>query len=554
MVEKLEALVNRLEAAVARQEALVAAGGAGGAAAGSSTGGCALAKQYAGAVKSLIDALRAKTTELGNQYVTDLTERYLQLVVMQGQTLTTMSRFQKPDNIQFLFKPIGEALQTVEAVGKDRKSPINMVKVVGDSVNLLQYPAFEETKALIDNVNEFFDMIPFNGNKILKADKAPEVAWYQALQALNTAIKEFLLENFDKVNKWYGQEDCSGAEAYFTGATTPDLLNDFSSLEGGSGGAAPPKSAAKPAATGGAGEAIGNEYAAAIKAELDTFVAKGSAFENDTVKSAVQKHQKAFAIQVALLKAMGSFKRPADITFATTASPIVPWIQETDESIRKDRKSPMDLMKVFVDAFQGYFWNTTPGNDMLDEYIDEVKNQVLFNGNRIRTKGKDAEKEVFEAFFALLEKHISFIKERKEYICDWRGKQDGAGAAAFLTSQSGDSATASTPAASGAAKPTPAPEEVKKAAPAKPAAKAGPKPKVPVRERRMNKWVVENFTNETITFGEDDVDKTTSFDFFNCNGCTIDFVGKCMSISMQSCKNTTMKVDRVISQVEVFKC
>ena len=66
MVEKLEALVNRLEAAVARQEALAAAGGAGGAAGGSSTGGCALAKQYAGAVKSLIDALRAKTTELGN--------------------------------------------------------------------------------------------------------------------------------------------------------------------------------------------------------------------------------------------------------------------------------------------------------------------------------------------------------------------------------------------------------------------------------------------------------------------------------------------------------
>ena len=110
MVEKLEALVNRLEAAVARQEALAAGGGAGGAAGGSSTGGCALAKQYAGAVKSLIDALRAKTTELGNQYVTDLTERYVQLVIMQGQTLTTMSRFQKPDNIQFLFKPIGEAL------------------------------------------------------------------------------------------------------------------------------------------------------------------------------------------------------------------------------------------------------------------------------------------------------------------------------------------------------------------------------------------------------------------------------------------------------------
>ena len=188
--------------------------------------------------------------------------------------------------------------------------------------------------------------------------------------------------------------------------------------------------------------------------------------------------------------------------------------------------------------------------------MDEVENQVLFNGNRVRTKGKDAEKALFEAFLSLLQKHKSFIKERNSYICDWRGKQDGAGAQAFFQSQSGDSASAATTAAAatGAAKPTPAPEEEKKAAPAKPAAKAGPKPKVPVRERRMNKWVIENYTNETITFGEEDVNNRTSFDFFNCNGCTIDFVGKCMSISVQSCKNTTMKVDRVISQVVLFKC
>jgi hypothetical protein len=67
----------------------------------------------------------------------------------------------------------------------------------------------------------------------LKADKALDTAWYQALMALNTTIKEFILENFDKVNKWSGDEDGSGAEAYFTGATTADKLNDFSSLEGG---------------------------------------------------------------------------------------------------------------------------------------------------------------------------------------------------------------------------------------------------------------------------------------------------------------------------------
>jgi hypothetical protein len=33
----------------------------------------------------------------------------------------------------------------------------------------------------------------------------------------------------------------------------------------------------------------------------------------------------------------------------------------------------MDVMKTLTDAFQVYFWNTTPGNDMLDEYLDEVE-------------------------------------------------------------------------------------------------------------------------------------------------------------------------------------
>lgn len=51
MVEtKLEQLVQRLEAAVARQEAL--AGGAGPVSGGGGGGGCALAKQYAAAVKA----------------------------------------------------------------------------------------------------------------------------------------------------------------------------------------------------------------------------------------------------------------------------------------------------------------------------------------------------------------------------------------------------------------------------------------------------------------------------------------------------------------------
>jgi len=79
-VSALESLVKRLEAAVARQEALAA--GQGASAGPSGPGACALASNFAAAVQSNIDELRAKTSALGNQYVTDLTARYVQLVIM----------------------------------------------------------------------------------------------------------------------------------------------------------------------------------------------------------------------------------------------------------------------------------------------------------------------------------------------------------------------------------------------------------------------------------------------------------------------------------------
>lgn len=91
---------------MAKQEALAAAGGAAmGGSGGSSTGGCALAKQYAAAVKAHIDTLREKTVACANQYVTDMTGTFLELVIMQGQVLTTMDRFSKPADVQFLFAP-----------------------------------------------------------------------------------------------------------------------------------------------------------------------------------------------------------------------------------------------------------------------------------------------------------------------------------------------------------------------------------------------------------------------------------------------------------------
>ena len=147
--------------------------------------------------------------------------------------------------------------------------------------------------------------------------------------------------------------------------------------------------------------------------------------------------------------------------------------------------------------------------------------------------------------------HKSFVEERKEFICDWRGKQDAAGAQAFFTAQSGGGQAE---APKGAATPKPAAAEETKAAPAKPAGPKKAAPKVPVKEKRGNKWVVENFSNETINFGEDELDNRTTFEFFNCSKVEVNLVGKCQYMTIQSCKGFKIHVDKVISQIEIFKC
>ena len=115
-----------------------------------------------------------------------------------------MSRFKKPADTQFLFAPLRAAHESGETVKRDRKSPVSHVTVLMDAQQLLQFPAFEETKALVDTIGEYYDMLPFNGNKILKTNIDKDIEWYQAVMALCTAIKEFVLENCTKVNQWYG--------------------------------------------------------------------------------------------------------------------------------------------------------------------------------------------------------------------------------------------------------------------------------------------------------------------------------------------------------------
>lgn len=92
-----------------------------------------------------------------------------------------MNRFAKPADTQFLFALNQAAFAEGEKYKRDRKCPQHHSSVIVDAMSLFNYPAFEEAKALIDTTNEYLDMIPFNGNKILKANVEKDIEWYRSV-------------------------------------------------------------------------------------------------------------------------------------------------------------------------------------------------------------------------------------------------------------------------------------------------------------------------------------------------------------------------------------
>ena len=73
--------------------------------------------------------------------------------------------------------------------------------------------------------------------------------------------------------------------------------------------------------------------------------------ENATVKLGVANHVQAMSMQAALLKTMGSFRKPANMDWYVQNGKIASMMRETEDAGKKDRKSPMDVMKVLTDAF-----------------------------------------------------------------------------------------------------------------------------------------------------------------------------------------------------------
>ena len=100
--------------------------------------------------------------------------------------------------------------------------------------------------------------------------------------------------------------------------TTPDKLDSFDSLKGGSGGGSAPASTggAKPAA-GGQNAAVVGEFEAAISGLVDPLKAAAEKVGNDSVKQGTQFFVDALNLNTALLKTMTSFRKPSNVAFCT---------------------------------------------------------------------------------------------------------------------------------------------------------------------------------------------------------------------------------------------
>ncbi|TPP58271.1 adenylyl cyclase-associated protein 2 isoform X2 [Fasciola gigantica] len=77
-------------------------------------------------------------------------------------------------------------------------------------------------------------------------------------------------------------------------------------------------------------------------------------------------------------------------------------------------------------------------------------------------------------------------------------------------------------------------------------------PQKGVLELRGNKWVVENFTNQTLHINETQTKQTVYV--YKCTGSTLQIKNKVNSIMIDSCKKTGVVFEHLISSLDVVNC
>jgi len=256
----------------------------------------------------------------------------------------------------------------------------------------------------------------------------------------------------------------------------------------------------------------------------------------------------------------------------------------------RDRDEFENHARAVIEGAPAFGWvnptMTTPA-----PFIIEMAEASVFYANKVRMEwkskeGGDAHVQWCKDLDALIRGLSAFVKENQTTGLTWNAKgKDASGAppasapaASSAPASGGDAAGASKAAAAGAAaqnlfaelskidqssgktaglkhvtkdmksKNNTAPVPEPKAAPAK--KKDEPAPKVQVFALQGNKWVVEGQTSQC-NIEADQVSIKHSVSIYNCVGATIIVGGKCNTITIDGCKNTSVVFQDVLALCEV---
>ena len=155
------------------------------------------------------------------------------------------------------------------------------------------------------------------------------------------------------------------------------------------------------------------------------------------------------------------------------------------------------------------------------------------------------DKAWYKAFRAVHQDFYEFIKSQYPKVLKWAGaEKDSVGY--YKKALGGEIKVA---------EPVAAPVPVTKPAAGGSAAKKAPAVKKdPVKVLKLKTWECSYFVGETITFEESEVDPNMTFNFFNCEKCTIVIKGKFKGSMFMRCKKIDLKLDECISVLEVIRC
>jgi len=89
------------------------------------------------------------------------------------------------------------------------------MKSIIDAFGAFSWVQYEASSDLCENYPTLAQAVQFYGNKVLGAEKENDRPFIEALYKVVKAIEDFVMANSGKISKWSGNQDGSGAAAFY---------------------------------------------------------------------------------------------------------------------------------------------------------------------------------------------------------------------------------------------------------------------------------------------------------------------------------------------------